>query len=404
MSRDLVNSPPIAFLELLISESRSVLLDLIGLSTLFVVAWLWWWDILHFPVWTPDGMTYQSGIALVLKGRSPYEHSVFPYPPTVAVIGAWLTQLFGPEAFRTGFRYVNLMGGCAAVWGSLVPIRASRFIKLFIAVLAVLFLPAFGNALENDNLSMLSGGLSIMALVLWPCTPVSAGILLGIGIALKPIAWIALVLLAVHRPIDGGRKHWTAALAASITVAALWSLSPGWFLSAVSQPSVKAAEADWAEGVLNVSLFRILACFGLKISPFLLFAGVSFVSFLYVRTRFLNRIQLLCVACAASLLSLPIVWQHTLLIITPPAFVAAETALRRYRRAREEPQGARAHRLKRLVEILFIVSGSITVLEANAYGVIGNWHPWVNGVTLLVPITVLVLLTGYVVRYNDRHL
>jgi hypothetical protein len=379
-------------------------LDLIGLSALFIVALLWWWDILHFPVWTPDGMTYQSGIDLVLKGRSPYEHSVFPYPPTVALLGAWSTQMFGPEAFRAGFRYVNLMGGCAAVWGSLVPIRASWLVKLIIAVLAVMLLPAFGNALEHDNLSMLTGGLSIMALVLWPCAPVSAGILLGIGIALKPIALLALVLLAVHRPADAGRKHWTAALTASITVAALWSLSPEWLLSAASQPSVKAAEADWAEGVLNVSLFRILACFGLKISPFLLLACVALASFLYVRTRLLNPIQLLCVACAASLLSLPIVWQHTLLIITPLSFVATETSLHRYWRSKEESPGARPHKKKRFIELLFVASGSVTVLEASAYGVIGNWHPWVNGATLLVPISILVLLTGYIVRFNNSDL
>jgi hypothetical protein len=251
---------------------------------------------------------------------------------------------------------------------------------------------------------MLTAGLSIMALVLWPRAPVSSGILLGIGIALKPIALVALVLLAAHRPAGGGRKHWTAALAACITVAALWSLSPAWILSAAGQPSVKAAEADWAEGVLNVSLFRILACFGLKISPFLLLAGVAFASSLYIRTRLLNSTQLLCVACAASLLSLPIVWQHTLLIITPLAFVASETALHRYRRRIKEPGGARALRSKRLVELLFVVSGSVTILEASAYGVIGNWHPWVNGVTLLVPITILVLLTGYAVRFNDSHL
>jgi energy-converting hydrogenase Eha subunit C len=345
-------------------------------------------------------MTYQSGIDLVLKGRSPYEHSVFPYPPTVAIVGAWLLSLVGSEAFRTGFRYVNLIGGCAAVWASLLPLRAPWLLKLFTAILAVCFLPAFEGALQSDNLSMLTGGLTILALVLWPCRPVSAGILLGIGIALKPIALVALVLLAVQRPSDGGKKHWTAALAAFITVAALWSLSPAWLLSAADQPSVKAAEADWAEGVLNVSLFRVLACFGLKTSPFLLLAGASFVSILYLRTRVLNPLQFLCVACAASLLSLPIVWRHTLLIVTPLAFVAAETAFNRYRRAREEPQRSRDRSLKNLVELLFIVSGSITVLEASAYGVIGNWHPWVNAAALLIPITVIVLLTGYVVRFN----
>ena len=57
-------------------------------------------------------------------------------------------------------------------------------------------------------------------------------------------------------------------------------------------------------------------------------------------------------------------------------------------------------RLYRLSRLLIVIAGSITVAEANGYGIISNWHPWVNGMMLMIPLTSLILLTGYVVKYE----
>lgn len=75
-----------------------------------------------------------------------------------------------------------------------------------------------------------------------------------------------------------------------------------------------------------------------------------------------------------------------------------------FRKARREsvgPQG-RNKRLRSLSYLLLIASGARVLLEANAFGVLANWHPVVNGVAHLVPLTTLVLLTVFIVKHEDR--
>ena len=376
--------------------------DLMGLMIIFALGALRWHHLLHAPAWAPDGYQYQSGIDLILMGRSPYEQSVFPYPPSVAVFGSWVTMLWGAETFRVLFRYVNLLGGCAALWGSLALIRARWLVKLAGAALSTLFLPAFVNGLENDNLSLLAGGTAIAALVWWPRFPIFMGFVLGFGLAFKPLALVALFVFAAHRNQGFIRAKWLTAVTACLTAGILLSFEPTWFITAPFQPSVKAAETDWASGVINVSLFRVLTCFGLKISPFMLLLVVTGISVAYAGTRPLNPAQLLCVACSSALLSLPIVWQHTLVLITPVAFTATALAFGRIHKLWNESKDreGRNGRRRELSCALLIAAGAETILEANAYGVIGNWNTLVNGMTLMIPIATLILLTGFIVKFE----
>jgi|PlaIllAssembly_1097288.scaffolds.fasta_scaffold00961_1 hypothetical protein len=389
----------------LFSSIRILGFDLTASLILFGLGAAWWSDLLHSPGWNPDGMQYQTGIALVQMGRSPYEQTIFPYPPTIAVLGAWISGISGHELFRTIFRYANLLGGCAAVWGSVLFIRAPGWIKLVIATLGVAFLPALSDGLENDNLSVLAGGLSILALVFWQRLPIAMGIMLGFGLALKPVAMAALFVLAAHRNPLFKREQALASLAACASGGLLILLKPSYLLSAGSQPSIQAAVADWASAVQNVSLFRVLASFGLEVSPFYILAAIVLGTIVYVRTRPLNPVQLLCVALTSSLLSLPIVWQHTLLLITPVAITAAAFAVEDFKRVSKNPEGPQGRniKLRSLTRLLLVVSGARVLLEANAFGVLANWNPMVNGVAHLIPLTTLLLLTVFVVKHEDRR-
>jgi hypothetical protein len=391
----------------LFSGTRILWLDLMALLIVFCLGVIWWFDLLNLPGWTPDGTQYQTAIALVQMGRSPYEQAVFPYPPTIAVLGAWISGVSGQELFLKIFRYANLLGGCAAVWGSVLFIRIPGWIKLVIAALAVAFLPALSDGLENDNLSVLASGLSILALVFWQRLPITMGIVLGFGLALKPLALATLCALAVHRNPPLRKKQALASLAACASAGLLVLLDPNFLLSAGSQPSVSAAVTDWAAAVQNVSLFRVLASFGLRVPPFYILAVVMLGTIVYVRTRPLNPVQLLCVALTGSLLSLPIVWQHTLLLITPVAAIAAAFAVEEFARIRKESDGsvqAKNRTMRSLARMLLIASGARITLEANAFGVLANWHPVVNGIAHLIPLTTLVLLTGFIVKHEARRL
>ena len=362
----------------LFSYTRNLGLDLAAVVFLFGCGVIWRSDLLHAPGWTPDGMQYQTGIELVRMGHSPYDQAVFPYPPTIAVLGAWISGISGDELFLKIFRYANLLGGCAAVWGSVLLIRIPGWIKLVIAVLGVAFLPALGDGLENDNLSVLAGGLSI--------------------------ALVALFALAAHRNPLFEKERWKASLAACASAGLLVLLKPSYLLGVVSQPSVNTAVTDWASAVQNVSLFRVMASFGLEVSPFYLLLAVVLVTVVYVRTRPLNHVQLLCVALTSSLLSLPIVWQHTLLLITPVAFMAPALAFEDFRGASRNSEGSedRNRKLRSLTRLLLVLSGARVLLEANAFGVLANWHPLANGVAHLIALTILVLLTVFIVKHEDH--
>ena len=253
-------------------DTKSVYMELIGIFVLFGLGILWWWSYLYFPMWTPDGNTYQSGIDLVRQGRSPYEHHVFPYPPAIAILGAWITNLFGTDAFRVGFRYANLLCGFFVIWSALYITRWPWLIRLILACIGIFFLPIIVSGIENDNLSMLAGGTTIMALLFWQRIPIISGIVFGLGLALKPIGLMGFFVLAAHRSPKSHRKHLITCCTAMITSGILLSIEPGWFISSFFHPSVKAAAVHWPDGTANVSFFRVIACFGLKISPFLYLA------------------------------------------------------------------------------------------------------------------------------------
>ena len=389
-------------LELIYYDSKTTYMELIAIVVLFGFGILWWWSYLYFPMWTPDGNTYVNGINLVRQGRSPYEHYVFPYPPTIAILGAWITELLGNDAFRVGFRYANLLCGFLVIWGSLYITRWPWLIRLILACVGIFFLPILVSGIENDNLSMLASCTAIMALLFWQRIPIISGIIFGFGLALKPIALMGFFILAAHRSPNPHRKHLITCCTAIIIAGILLAIKPRWFISGFFHPNVGAAVVHWTDGVLNASFFRIISSFGLKISPFLYLTFFLVLSLIYVRRRPLNRIQLLCVACTASLLSLPIVWQHTLLIVLPVLFIVIAISLRRLCQAWRRSNGKNGPniRLYSLSRLLNVIAGSITVAEANGYGVISNWHPWANGLILMIPLASLILLTGYAVKYE----
>ena len=123
-----------------VSDIESIYLELFVLLALFIFSIFWWWSYIHSPTWHPDGSQYQYAIDLVLQGRSPYEF-YFPYPPTIAVLGAWITQFWGHETYIIAHRTAILFGGSLAIWGSLLLTHWPRFIRLGLSTFCILFLP-----------------------------------------------------------------------------------------------------------------------------------------------------------------------------------------------------------------------------------------------------------------------
>jgi len=375
------------------ANERSGLQELSAFLLVFLAGLIRWWPEVHSSCWTPDGTTYQAGIDLVLRGTSPYEHSVFPYPPPVAVLGAWATQLWGGDIFRTLFRYANLLGGSAAIWGSMAGTRFPSTIRLALGVIGISLLPAVVSGIHNDNLSLLASGTTIAGLLLWPGNPVLAGACLGFGIALKPIALPALVLLIAHRPTSSDLRNRLAGGAAILSAAALLAPAPGWFIEGLQHPHALGAADDWATAVMNVSLFRVASALGIKISPFLHLSMILVATFLFARLRSMNPTQVLAVGICCSFLSLPIVWKHTLLLLTPIPFLAFCSALCSLREKKAEGESASK---KGMARLLLVTLCGLIVIHANAYGILTLADDRLNALGILIPIASLLYLTTFV--------
>lgn len=386
--------------------SPPVYLEMIGLLLLFGIGIFWWQDILSSPSWMCDGRNYELAIDLVRRGRSPYESRLFPYPPTIAVLGAWATELLGPETFRFIYRHVNLLSGCAAIWGSLYLTGWPWVIRLVIAGVGIRYIPALEMGMTTDNLSIMCSGAAIAALILWQRVPFLAGILLGLSLSLKPVALLAIFLLAAHRPIDSQHRHLVTAAVAAFTFCLLQGLAPGWFFSGIFNPNVKATSLDWSTAFINASLYRVFTSFGLAVSPFLFPIIFLILGLIYVRRRPLNNGQLCCIACSASLLSLPVVWSHTLLLVLPVQSMAFALASRGFIREWRGDSGNAIQNGKRyrgLIHLLLVGAGCLTVTEANGYGILVYDPLWVNGTIMLIPLISLFLITGYAVRCEAAH-
>ncbi len=352
---------------------------------------------------------------MVRQGRSPYEHHSYPYPPTMAVFGAWITELWGSDVFLHGFRYANLLGGCGAVWSCLLLTGWPWLLRLGVGWLGIFLIPTLEAGLFYDNLSTLVSGTAIAALVLWQRVPILAGILLGFSLSFKPMALIAFFLLLAHRPTYHQRNHWITSGIAAATSAILLSIAPLWFLNSLSHPNVKATVIDWSTSLINVSLYRILVCFGVKLPPLIFLAAILLTGLIYVRRRSLNQIQLTSVACSMCLLGLPVVWRHTLLIVLPVQCMALVIALRRFRRvwkAYLENEDQKNNMLRGLLQFLLVIAGWVTVFESQSWAILGasgvleeswllSWPSWIHGTIMLIPVTTLILLTTYVVRCED---
>jgi hypothetical protein len=369
---------------------------------MFGIGCIWWWNDFLQPGWHADGSNYQAAIDLVLSGRSPYEHRLYPYPPTLAVLGAWVSRLWGEETFRTVFRLFNILGGCAAIWGSLLITNWSLRLRLCLGAFGVLTVPTFLEGLNFDNVSTLVSGAAISGLVLWHRLPVAAGIFLGLSLALKPIALLAFFLLLFHRPLYPQKRHILAVGIAAVTTGLFLAIRPLLFLSAFRHPNVIKTMQDWSLSQINISLYRLLVDFGLNLSPFLVLMIILMIGIVLIRIRPLDPDRLACLACAASLLSIPVVWEHTLLLALPIQTFSFAVAVRRALAFRKSyPPPVRDPKLQRpLVHLLLVSAGIITVFEGGRYGVLGKGVPWLHGVMLLIPTSAIVLLTGYVLRFN----
>ena len=139
--------------------------------------------------------------------------------------------------------------------------------------------------------------------------PWLAGILLAVSTSIKPFAAPTVGLLGVAGFKSGRRAWWQTSLIA-VGLGALFNLPSPWLLNMTD-----AAPSPLTE-IRSTSLHRIGALWGLHLDPliWLALAGAFLACLAWKEAHRAGRIYALCVL---GILAMPVVWNHTLLVLLP---------------------------------------------------------------------------------------
>jgi len=269
-----------------------------------------------------DERVFLDAFDAVRQNRSPYSNPTYNYPPSFAVLGAFLDSRLGERRLILLLRYGCLLGVCVAAWLALRATRAGLAVRFGAAALVVVCSFAVGNAFGVGNVSPIVQGLTIAALVLSPTWPIFAGALLGAGVAMKPLAAAVLPLLALY----GWRRDRSAlrtALAAAATATVL-AVTLGWRFAGELWSRAEVLPAGPEH---DLSLGRVLRGFGCAVPGKLVFVAVlGLAAWCVLRPRLARR-DVHAIALTASVWSVPVVWPHSLLLTLPVQALAVSRVL-----------------------------------------------------------------------------
>lgn len=363
--------------------------QLLAVALLMLAALVRFGPSLLAPVPLPDEMGYVRGIRRVLAGGSPYPGGSYLYPPLVAHAGAWAWAHISPGAVLGVFRAANLLGLAAVVWCAAAGLawRWGWRVAAGAAYLAVA--PAVAMGLRFGNLSLAVAGMIVLGLRIWPRRPWSAGVLLGLSVAVKPVAPAAVAVLAAHRPRRGGWRHLEAVVAAAVVAAVLIFSFPTWkeLLLPLERPSLVAS---------SLSVHRLAHLAGLGQGSLVwVSAAVAATAVGLVRLAPLAPRALFGVAVAAGLAATPSVWPHTLLVALPLEVLALQTAASRWAAA-EPPR-----RRRRLWELVFLALAVAAIQLSEGATSLDDRAAVFQIFALLPPLVAPGVLAWYVVREDQ---
>ncbi len=335
-----------------------------------------------------DERLYLAAFRLAAAGESPFQLN-YNYFPVMAIAGGALQEQIGAVWTLVAMRAVNLLGLATVTWFSLAWLPWTWRVRLAAGAAFLCLAPAVMMGVHWGNLSLAVVGLVTATLFIWRSRPILAGVALAASLVIKPIAPLAVFVLAVHRPPEGGRRHLLAAMVAGVLTVAL--VLPFPYLE-----DMLALGADRRESFRSIALQHVLYCFGLEIGAWPLIAAVAAASFLWVRRRTLPPAYFFAVAATATLLATPIVWNHTMLVALPLEVLALQVAYGR----RKALAGAAP--VLRRYEMWFVVLLVLAVQFSGGMGGILKWPVWVQGIVKAVPCFTPAILTGYLVRNTEN--
>ena len=363
-----------------------------ALSLLAILALVRFWPLLSAPEAHIDEDLYEQAFRAVGEGRSPYSVRGYYYPTAFAYLGSWLTESLGTAATRGCLRALNVLALIGTLWlatawwagptGSMArsrEVRRAWLERLALAALLLVAAPGAFLGIHLGNLSFVAIGLALGGLGLAPQRPVAAGIALALSVALKPIAAAVLPLLILTPPRAQARAYRLSGWIGGALASTLWLTFPYF-------PELLDQKIERIGRIRTWSLYRLADVLHLDLGRLGILACLVSIAVLACSRARRHQAEWLAVTLTASVLTTPLIWSHTLLLVFPVLMMAASLA-----RARWPHPEARIS----WAEPVFIALGWAVVLYYNA-GAIDNLPLLVETFFLLVPPATLILLAAYV--------
>ncbi len=360
-----------------------------GVLALASLAFLRWRHDLLVPGPRVDEAYYLNAFEWLRQGDSPYRETAYFYPPAFAYLGAWLLSVLPPLGVVYLFRAANLLGLCWTLWLSLAVIPAKLPWRLAIGAGALWLSQGVALGMSSGNLSFAVMGAGLWALVHWSSRPVTAGVTLGLGVAVKPLFPAGILALAGHGARTwGGRHRWAGGLAGLLAVGAIAGVPYLGEMLAQATSDEKSSRA--------FSLARMLANFGLSMNPVWVAMAVALATLLFVQGRRLAPFQVLMVGVSACVLATPLLWSHTLLMTLPIQVLALTLALLRWRSAVEP-----VDRRYRLYEVAAVAALMGSILACDGIDGVYGQPDFVQGLVIAFPTFAPSILTAYALRHAE---
>lgn len=295
----------------------------IGLLTGIIV--LRWWKWFGAEYVLSDELPYAWAFDAVSRGESPFTISSYLYPSFFAIVGSWAQAVLGQHTVLRLLRVANALGVATTVWIAMawLPWRWRR--RILAGTAFVSLAPTVAWGMELGNLSLAVSGMALAALVLYHRWTVLSGLSLGLAMAIKPIAPMAAVILAAHRPLPT-QTHLQELDRRRLVAAGLAAAVAAGLVLAFPYLDEFIAIAGVGRGERTVTLHRLPYMYGFRIHSLWISAPLALIG-LWIARRFpLGPGRLVCLAVAASLAVTPVVWSHTLIFALPLQVIAVQIA------------------------------------------------------------------------------
>jgi len=349
-----------------------------------------WWKYLFLSSALTDEMIYLGSFQRVLDGESPFSEVGYLYPSATALVGAWALRWWDQGLILAVIRTVNILGLAVSLWVALAWLRGSWRTRVAVGSLLVVLAPSIGYGISSGNLSFAVSGMVLCGLMFWRRHPKLSGALLGLSVALKPLAPVAILVLLIHRSRGSGREHlWAATTAGAIAGGLILGLPHLEELFAVNL-AIRATH--------SVSVFRLIHLAGWQISPFLLTTIVAAIAAMLARRQPMDILGLMILSTTAALAATALVRPHTLLLSLPLQVAALTICLSRFSQFRTQSDNERtsAHQPSYEVVLVCLAIGAIQFAEgATAISDQPTWFQWAGA---LPPALAPMVLAGYVQR------